>query len=181
VQVASILQYLNGRLDLLTLTFLVSVKELGYYAAGAALGQLALLVSSASFIRGITGQTDAVDRAGISIAAVIAGLVVVAAPVAVPLVFGVSFGAAIPIARILAIGTVANYALQGACGRLLNKRRPRSVALCQGVGVVAFAGGIAAFPTLQGVAWSSVISFIVSLVVAHLTLRLASRPKADGP
>jgi O-antigen/teichoic acid export membrane protein len=177
-QVGTILQYLNGRLDLLALTFLVSAHDLGYYAAGASLGQLPLLMASAGSIRGMTGETDAIDKAGIGIAGLLASIVIVASPVIVPGVFGASFEPAVPIARILAIGTVINYALQGSCGRLLRRRRPWRVAFSQGVGVVIFGMGIAAFPTLLGVAWSSVSSFAVSLVIAQLALRMPIQQRA---
>lgn len=173
-QVGNILQYLNGRLDLLALTFLVSVAGLGYYSAGAALGQAAMLMASAGVLRGITGEAKRTDFVGIGIAAILAGVVILAAPALVPLLFGASFAPAVPIARILAIGGVANYALQGACGRLLGIRQPWKVAFSQGVGVIVFGAGIAAFHTLQGVAWSSVVSFAVSLVVAEASLRLTS-------
>jgi O-antigen/teichoic acid export membrane protein len=169
--IANILQYLNGRLDLLALTFLVSVGGLGYYSAGAAVGQAAMLMASAGVLRGITGEAKRTDLVGIGIAAILSGAVILASPMLVPMLFGASFEPAVPIARILAIGAVANYALQGVCGRLLGRRQPWMVALSQGVGLIVFAIGIAAFHTLQGVAWSSVVSFTVSLVVAQVALR----------
>jgi O-antigen/teichoic acid export membrane protein len=180
-QVGTILQYLNGRLDLLALTLIVPPQALGYYAAGASLGQLPLLMASAGSIRGMTGETDATDTVGIGIAAILASIVIVSAPVVVPGVFGASFQPAIPIARILAIGTVINYALQGSCGRLLRRRRPWMVAFSQGVGVVVFGVGIAAFPTLLGVAWSSVGSFAVSLVIAQLALQMPTPQRVALP
>ena len=55
-----ILQYLNARLDLLALSFLVSAQSLGYYAVGASLGQVALLTASAGFlISSMSGLTIA--------------------------------------------------------------------------------------------------------------------------
>ena len=46
----------SGRLDLLTLTFLVSASGLGYYSAGAALGQSAMFLASAGGLRGMMGE-----------------------------------------------------------------------------------------------------------------------------
>jgi O-antigen/teichoic acid export membrane protein len=173
--VANILQYLNGRLDLLALTFLGSVAGLGYYSAGAALGQAAMFMASAGGLRGITGEAKRTDFVGIGIAAILAGVVILASPVLVPLLFGASFEPGVPIARILAIGAVVNYALQGACGRLFARRQPWATALSQGIGVIVFTAGIAASHTLQGVAWASVISFTVSLIVAEMALRITSQ------
>jgi O-antigen/teichoic acid export membrane protein len=170
----NLLIYLNGRLDLLTLSLLVSPKELGYYATGAAIGQLTMLMANAGFIRGITGERVSADFIGIALSATLASLIIVAAPLFVPLLFGASFEAAVPIARILAIGGVINYALQAASGRLLRRRQPSMVVLSQGLGVVVFAIGITLFPTLQGVAWSSVTSFAASLTIAQTILHLPS-------
>jgi len=171
----TILQYLNGRLDLLALSFLVGPASLGLYSVGAALGQLSLLTANAGVLRGMTGEAKRTDFVGLAFAGLIATLVIVAAPFVIPLVFGKSFVAAVSIARILAIGGVVNYALQGACGRLLGRRQPWMVVLSQAIGVVVFVIGIAIFRTLEGVASSSVISFLVSLLVAHAALRLDER------
>lgn len=179
--VANILQYLNGRLDLLALTVLVSVAGLGYYSAGAALGQAAMLMASAGGLRGMTGEAKRTDFVGIGIAAILGGVVILASPVLVSLLFGASFQPAVPIARILAIGAVVAYALQGTCGRLFAKRQPWFVALSQGIGVIVFMAGILASHTLQGVAWASVISYAVSLVVAEIALRITDRGSSALP
>ena len=91
--------------------------------------------------------------------------------------FGSSFDGAVPIARILAVGAVVNYALQAADGRLLYQRRPWTVVCTQGVGVVVFAIGIIAFPTPEGIAWSSVASFAVSFVLAQIALLVRGEPE----
>ena len=177
-QVANVLQYLNGRLDLLVLTFLVSASARGDYAAGAAVGQIALLMAAAGAIRGMTGQAHRTDFVGIAMSMALAAIVFVLAPTVIPLVFGSSFEGAVPIARILAIGAVVNYALQAADGRLLWQRRPWTVVCTQGVGVVVFAIGIVAFPTPEGIAWSSVVSFAVSFILAQIALLLRGEPEA---
>lgn len=173
---ANILQYLNGRLDLLILPLMVAPGVLGIYSAGAALGQLAVFMASAGVVRGITGESKATDFIGLAVAILLAGIVIFASPLVIPLVFGTAFDAAVPIARILAIGSVANYALQAACGRLLGRRQPWGVVFSQGVGVVVFLVGIATFRTMEGVAWSSVVSFIAALAVAQVALRLTDEP-----
>jgi len=172
----TILQYLNGRLDLLALSFLVSPAALGLYSVGSALGQLSILTANAGVVRGITGESKATDFIGLALAAGFAIVVIVASPVVIPLVYGDRFMAAVSIARILAIGGVANYLLQAATGQLLSRRRPGMVVLSQGAGAALFLIGITIFRTLEGVAWSSVVSFVVSLLIAEVELRMASRP-----
>jgi O-antigen/teichoic acid export membrane protein len=172
----TILQYLNGRLDLLALSFLVSPAALGLYSVGAALGQLSILTANAGVVRGITGESKATDFTGLALAAGFAIIVIVASPIVIPLVYGDRFMAAVSIARILAIGGVANYLLQAGTGQLLSRRRPWIVVLSQGSGAAVFVFGITIFRTLEGVAWSSVVSFLVSLLIAEAALRLADRP-----
>jgi O-antigen/teichoic acid export membrane protein len=132
-------------------------------------------MASAGSLRGITGEAKSVDLVGIGGAIVLALVVIVASPFLVPLIFGASFMPAVPIARILAAGGAVNFALQGACGRLVGRRRPWMAVFSQGVGVAVFAVGIAAFHSLEGVAWSSVASFVVSLVIAETALRATSQ------
>lgn len=169
-QVVNILQYLNGRLDLLALTFLASSTGLGYYSAGAALGQVTILMASVGYFRGITGEAKRIDLIGVGMATLLAAVVIAASPLLIPAIFGASFVPAVPIARILAIGGVLNYALQGACGRLVGMRKPSMAVLSQGIGVAVFIMGIALFRELQGVAWSSVASFAVAVLVAEVAL-----------
>ena len=171
----TILQYLNGRLDLLALSFLVPAADLGLYSVGSALGQLSVLTANAGVVRGITGESKTTDFMGLAMATAFAVVVILTSPFVIPLVYGGRFSEAIPIARILAIGGIANYALQAASGRLLSRRQPWVVVVSQGVGVAVFVIGIALFRTLEGVAWSSVASFIASAAIAHVALRRRSR------
>ena len=172
----TILQYLNGRLDLLALSFLVSPAALGLYSVGAAVGQLSILTANAGVVRGITGESKATDLAGLVLAAALGAVVIVASPVVIPLVYGDRFVGAVAVARILAIGGVVNYVLQAATGRLLSRRRPWAVVLSQGTGAVVFVIGITIFRTLEGVSLSSVASFIISLLIVEAELRFADWP-----
>ncbi|MGI8608517.1 MAG: lipopolysaccharide biosynthesis protein [Candidatus Dormibacteria bacterium] len=178
--VGVVLQYLNGRLDVLALSFMVTPAALGYYSAGAALGQIALITASAGVIRGITRRATGVDLVGLAVAGALAVIVIVVAPVVVPAVFGDQFRPAVPVARILALGAVMNYALQASCGQLVGMRRPALVAISQGVGVAVFAVGILMFPNVYGVAWSSVGSFAVSLLITQMMLRMIAHKSVGG-
>lgn len=167
-QTANILTYLNGQLDLLTLTLISTSSAVGIYAVGASTGQLVVLLGSAAIIRGLTGEAGkGRDRLGVVASILIALIVISVAPFVVPALFGSAFRQGVRIAQILAIGSVFNYLLQVESGQLLGRNRPWQATIAQGVGVIVFAGMLVPFHTLQGVAWSSVISYVISFVVAE--------------
>jgi O-antigen/teichoic acid export membrane protein len=169
--VANALQYVNARLDVLTLSFLVSSSSLGVYAVGASLGQSVVLLGSAGVIRGITGKATRADLRGLALTSTFAAAVMLLAPFLIPRIFGEEFENATAVAQILCVGGVLNYALQGLAGRLLGQGRAIAVAVAQAAGLPAFAAGIAISRTLEGVAWASNASFAISLVVALVLVR----------
>ncbi|MDQ1365993.1 MAG: hypothetical protein QOG97_2671 [Acidimicrobiaceae bacterium] len=180
-QAANILQYLNGRLDLLVLPFLVSTGQVGYYAVGAGAGQIPFLLGAAAAIRGITGQSRKTDAGGLLLVAAACASIIVTAPFVIPLVFGNTFRPSVVIAEILAGGALVNYALQSTSGRLLGINRPWDVAIAQGIGAIGFGCGIATFPTLRGAAWSSVASFAASAVAGQLLWQYRTGHRSTDP
>jgi glycosyltransferase involved in cell wall biosynthesis/O-antigen/teichoic acid export membrane protein len=183
VQVASILQYLNARLDLLALPFRVSPAALGLYAVGAAPAQALIFLGSAGALRGLTGEAERRDMRAIAAVAVLASVWFFLAPSVIPLLFGDAFRGSIPVARILAIGAVAGFALQEAGGRLVGDSRPGALAIAQGIGAGTFLVGFLIANTITGVAVASAVSYVVSLVGAELFLarRTARTPSPHDP
>ena len=178
-QGANALQYINNRLDLLYLGAAGRTRDVGLYAAGAALGQAVLFIGTAATIRGFTGQRDRFDWGGLAVVSILAALTIVVAPVAIPIAFGHAFSPAIRVGQILGVGAIVNYALQSHCGRLLGASRPNAVTLAHGLGVPAFALGIWLKPTLDGVAVASVASYVVSLVAASIMVEGAAPAGSD--
>jgi O-antigen/teichoic acid export membrane protein len=178
-QFANAMQYLNSRLDILTLSLFSSSKEVGLYSVGVALGQATVLLGSAGIIRGIMGKSTSLDRNGTAATAVLGILVAIASPFVIPTLFGSAFDSSIRVAQIIAIGGAINYALLSSSGRLLGAGRPWLMALSEGCGAVAFAAGIAISRNIDVVAIASVLSYAVSLVVAQLCL--ARLPKQHEP
>ena len=180
-QTGNLLQYLNGRLDILALSFLVTPRSVGYYVVGAGVAQATLLLGTAGVVRAMTGETARWDGVGIAIACALAAVVAVISPFAIPWIFGADFRPSVPIAQILALGGPVNYGLQVACGRLLAANRPWEVAVAQGAGVVFFGSIIVAAPTVRGAAWASVLSYAVSFVIAEQRVRrLHTSPTTGG-
>jgi O-antigen/teichoic acid export membrane protein len=178
-QVANAMQYLNSRLDILTLSLFSSSKEVGLYSVGVALGQATVLLGSAGIIRGIMGESTSLDRNGTVGTAILGALVAIASPFVIPALFGSAFDPSIRVAQIIAIGGAINYALLSSSGRLLGAGRPWLMALSEGCGALAFAVGIAISRNIDVVAIASVVSYAVSLIIAQLCL--ARLPKQHSP
>jgi O-antigen/teichoic acid export membrane protein len=176
-QVANAMQYLNSRLDIVSLSLLASPREVGLYSVGYATGQATVLLGSAGIIRGITGRATKLDRGGVLATALLGCLIALFSPIVIPLVFGQAFTPSIRVAQIIALGGAISYAMQSVSGRLLGAGRPWLMALAEGCGAVAFGIGIAISRQIDVVALSSVASFAVSLAVAQLCL--AKIPHTD--
>ncbi len=170
-QAANSLQYLNSRLDILYLAATAASAVVGVYAVGASIGQAMMFLASAGILRGVTGRQKRFDWAGVGGMVLVAALISVVAPAVVPRVFGDEFEGAIVVAQLLSFGAVLNFALQSLAGRLLGEGRPLAVAAVQGIGVPAFAVGIAISDSIEGVALSSVLSYGVSLLAAIVVTR----------
>jgi O-antigen/teichoic acid export membrane protein len=169
-QAANAMQYLNSRLDIVSLSLLTTPKEVGLYSVGYATGQATVVLGSAGIIRGITGRATKLDRRGVLGTALLGCAIALVSPIAIPLVFGQAFVPSIRVAQIIALGGAINYAMQSSSGRLLGAGRPWLMALAEGCGAVAFGMGIAVSRQIDAVALSSVASFAVSLAVAQLCL-----------
>jgi hypothetical protein len=179
-QVANAMQYLNSRLDVLTLSLLATSRQVGLYAAGVAVGQATVVLGSAGIVRGLTGSATKLDKRGV-IGTAIAGLFVATiCPIVIPVLFGDRFVPSIRVAQIIAVGGAINFALQSSSGRLLGAAKPWRMALAEGAGTIAFALGIFLSRALNIVAISSVISYGVAFVVAQvLLLHSPTRPEVQ--
>jgi stage V sporulation protein B len=176
-QIANVLTYLNGQLDLLTLTLIASSGVVGSYAVGASVSQVVVLFGSAAIVRGLTGEREGRDRLAGLASVLIALAVIVGAPTFVPLVFGTAFRSSVLVAQILAVGSVFNFFLLSACGQLLGKNRPWHATVAQAVGVVVFGAVLVPFHSLRDVAVASDVSYLVSLAIAESMLLLVARSK----
>ncbi|HEX7167611.1 MAG TPA: hypothetical protein VF230_11585 [Acidimicrobiales bacterium] len=170
-QAASVMQFLNSRLDLLMLSLMAPSRDVGVYAVGVAFGQVAVFVGSAGAIRGLTGEAKGIDVRGAGVVAGAGVLLAASAPWAIPRVFGESFGASVPVAQVLALGSPVNYLLQLMSGRLLGRRQPLRLALVQGAGAGVFLLGILISRVPTSVAVASVASYTVALLAAFRAVR----------
>jgi len=169
----SALQYLNTRLDLLVLPLLASRSAVGIYAVGAAAGQLIVSAGSAGVVRGLAGRSERRDVSAILVAATLASLVVLTAPSLVPLLFGESFRASVPVTQVLAIGGIFGFMLQQGSGTLLGLGHTWDVARAQGFGALMFGFGILVSDTIVGIAAASMVSYFCALVTVEYFVRRA--------
>jgi O-antigen/teichoic acid export membrane protein len=168
--IASIVQYVNTRLDLLALAFRFSNAAVGIYAIGAAPAQILVGLGSAGVLRAVTGEMTERDLKAIVVVALVAGGWAVSCPWLITFVFGPQFEPSVPVAQILALGAVPGFALLQASGRLLGQGRSRAVAAAEGAGSLVFLAGFLAAKTVVGVAWASSASYLAGLIAAEVLL-----------
>jgi O-antigen/teichoic acid export membrane protein len=170
-QLATALQFLNARLDLLVLPFFVSASEVGVYAVASGAAQFVALGGTAAYVRHFSLGHRARDRGGLLIACGLAAVLTASASWVLPAVFGREFRASASLARILSIGGIATFGALAATGVLLAAHRPKAVVAAQGAGVTLFVAGIVIDQDPRWIAWVSTTSFVVSWVVAEALAR----------
>ncbi|SBW22303.1 hypothetical protein FDG2_2439 [Candidatus Protofrankia californiensis] len=168
IQLATTMQYLNNRLDLLVAPLILARDDVGWYAVGASVGQLLGFLGTANALRGLVGRSAGIDVRGTLVVATIACVGAAFASHAVPLVFGAGFAPAVPVAQVLLLGGVAAFCLQGCTWRLVGATAQRAAAASQGLGAVVFALGVAVEPTMIGLAWANALSTLVALAAGEM-------------
>jgi O-antigen/teichoic acid export membrane protein len=166
-QLASVLKYLNSRLDLLALPLRFASPLVGIYAVAAALPQVAVSFGAAGELRGLIGESASQDRRANAFVALLTVTWFATCGWLIPAVFGARYEPSVPVARILAVGILPGFALQQASGRLLGQGRTLSLAVAQGAGAAVFLLGFLLSSRIEAVAWASSISYLVSLIVAE--------------
>lgn len=180
--VGSVLYFINLRADVMMMPLRFSSADVGIYAVAAATGQLVVLLGSANLIRGLAGERHParlVDRAGLSIAVVLAGSIAAAAGWMVPLLYGPTFTDVPLPARLLCVSGVLLYVSQGLNGRLAGSGRPWATALVNGIGVLTF---VVLFPwadTVVEMACANVTSTAASLFAAWWLSRHSRTPTRE--
>jgi O-antigen/teichoic acid export membrane protein len=179
---------LNSSADQLTLGLLVPVSSLGIYSgAASASSPLASLVGSVGMVRlptvaALTGEAKtaaawrAIRQATWSLA-LVAPVLAVALPWAVPYVYGARYAAAVVPAEILLLGTALS-ALAGVADDMLRAHgRPGFVSVTQGAGGVITAVGTFLFARhlLTAVSAASSLGFAFAFALALVRLRAATR------
>ena len=181
---ATIPQWLNLRLDQLIVIALLDARALGLYVVAVAWSSAAhplATVVACNAVPALAGATDTrqrarvVYRAGIAAAIGTSVLLLAATPTLLPLIFGVEFRAAIPVALVMALagGVEAINAVGAECLRGVGRPRAVLVAECVGLAVTAVAlpvlvllGGI------LGAAWASLLTYSVILVAQRRLMRV---------
>lgn len=183
-QFASMVKYVNTRLDLLALPFRFSSAAVGIYAIGAAPAQVLVGLGSAGTLRAVTGERTHRDLRATVVVALVAGGWALTCPWLIIFVFGPQFESSVPVAQVLALGSVPGFALQQASGRLLGQGRSLALAAAEGAGSLVFLAGFLAAKTVVGIAWASSASYLIALIAAEVLLlrgaAIGERPGRDG-
>lgn len=159
-----------SRLDQVLIAPLAGARELGFYAAAVAIGELPYVVSAATDAVMLSkdaaeandGRAELAGRLTFLVTALVAGVLALAAPLLVRLAFGEAFKPATPMLQLLLLAAVLNTPGSTAGAVLMARGRPgvRSISLTAACVInvallpvlVPWAGGV-------GAAWASVISY----------------------
>jgi O-antigen/teichoic acid export membrane protein len=188
--VAALPQWLNLRLDQLVMIALLAPESLGLYAVAVAWGGAAqplATVLAYVAVPALASTDDArrkahlVYRSGAIVSACAAALLLAITPVALPMLFGAEFSAAVPAALILAAaGAITGMnAVGGECLRGLG--RPRGVLLAEIAGLVVTCIAVPVLIPIAGIVGAATASLASYLAILLVQRRLISTAgDADG-
>jgi O-antigen/teichoic acid export membrane protein len=176
-------RWLNLRLDQLVVIALLDARALGLYVVAVAWSSAAhplAQVVAHNAVPALAGAQDTrhrsrlVYRAGAVAASVTSGLLLVATPMLLPIVFGADFKDAIPVALVMVLAGAleATNAVGAEC--LLGVGRPRAVLIaeCVGLGVTVVALPVLVLLTgIIGAACASLLSYSAILIAQQRLLR----------
>ncbi|MFI5494856.1 lipopolysaccharide biosynthesis protein [Actinoplanes sp. NPDC051859] len=180
--VGSVLSFLASRIDLIVVSALFGLTEVGLYAVASSLGQLASIFGAANLMRGLTGRTrrSGIDVGGLLAAAAMTVAVAASAGWLITTVYGTEFAGAGEITRYLCIGGLLFYIRQGLNGQLAGLGRTWATAWANGVGVAAFAALAPFAHSLAQVAVFSSAAAAMSTAASYVLLR-RSMPQETSP
>lgn len=180
--VGSVLSFLSTRIDVMAVSLLFGLREVGLYAVASSVGQLAMVFGSASLIRGITGKSGSsgIDRLGLIAVSTMTGLIVIGAPLLVVAAYGEPFAPAASPARYLCLAGLMLYIRQGMNGWLAGAGKSWDTAIANGAGVAVFVAFVALADSMEALAVLTTLSAAVSTGTAYLLVhRLAPRAEAQ--
>jgi O-antigen/teichoic acid export membrane protein len=139
----------NARLDQLLMVTLTSASQLGLYAVAVSMAGVLSVFAGAlgpallpRVAQGEEALAGRVCRMSLLISTLGAAVLASLCPLALPLLFGARFNAAVPMALILIAASVPNAGTQVLTSALLAADRPRVVALAEGSSVVVTVAGL---------------------------------------
>jgi len=195
---------LNMRLDQMLMTALVMPRLLGLYAVavawGGAVSPLLSAVGIVLFPRvasqpSVAGSMSTLAKGfslTMALGIVIGGLVLILTPIAVPLIFGVEFKAAVPPAMLLVLGGVVS-SIKGTLGEgVRGLGESKVILLGEGLGLAVTAAGLILLlrpAEMIGAATASVLGYCVTtwVLIAQIrrrtgyTLKFLLWPWEDSP
>jgi O-antigen/teichoic acid export membrane protein len=180
----------NARLDQLLMVSLVAPRQLGLYAVAVSLAGVTNIFAGAlgpallpRVARGEEALGAQLCRVSLLVSVLVGIGLAALCPLALPLLFGASFGAAVPMALVLIAASVPNAGTQVLTSALLGVGRPRIVAVSEAVSVgITVVGLLLLLGPLGGLGAALVsaaaytVTFVILLAGARARLGL---PLAD--
>ncbi len=182
---------ISWRLDQAIMAGFVASEDLGYYAIavslaeipGMIIGALAPYVFSQAANRSDLGLVARASRMILAFSVVTNGLLILATPLVVEVMFGSDFHPAVPLARILLVGNIF-LTLDGVLGAgLFAAGRPGLRSVSQVVGAVITIVGLLVLIPAMGTTGAALVSLVAYAITSVITLallaRVAERSAAD--
>jgi O-antigen/teichoic acid export membrane protein len=139
----------NARLDQLLMVSLTTARQLGLYAVAVSLAGVLSVFAGAlgpallpRVARGEEALGARMCRASLFVSVLAAAALAALCPLALPLLFGARFGAAVPMALVLIAASVPNAGTQVLTSALFAADRPRVVAASEVVSVAITVAGL---------------------------------------
>lgn len=175
---------MNSRLDQFVLAFMVSSAALGQYAVAVSLSVLAgpLVmafghVAFPSLARGerVVETVRTVIKGSVVLSVVCLSVILTAAPIVVPVLFGSGYESVTAILFVLAPGAAVVVVNQVLGDVLRGLGRPGAVAMCEWAGIVSTVAGLVLLVPHVGVMGAAVTSTATYIVVFLLLLHYVSK------
>jgi O-antigen/teichoic acid export membrane protein len=187
---ATIPHWLNLRLDQLIVIALLDARALGLYVVAVAWSSAAhplAEVVAHNAVPALAGATDKWQRARLvyragAIAAIGTSVVLVAmTPTLLPLIFGVEFRAAIPVALVMVLAGAVEAANAVGAECLRGVGRPRAVLVAEGVGLAVTVVALPILVVLGGIMGAACAALLSYSAIVVAQRRLLRKPDEEVP
>jgi O-antigen/teichoic acid export membrane protein len=174
---------LNNRLDQALLPAVVSAHDLGLYSVAVTVAEVPLIISTVTS-RNVLSEVAAGESTRVIFRTIATGsagtlaacaLIGVAAPVAVPLVFGPGFRGAVGLTWILLVAALFSFVAEVLIAVLVGRGRPGRASVAPGAGaavtVIGFALGWHTMSAME----ASLIALVTQITTGLIALLLVTR------
>jgi O-antigen/teichoic acid export membrane protein len=186
---AMVPQWLNQRLDQLIVIALLDARALGLYVVAVAWSSAAhplAMVVAHNALPALAGASDIGQRAhlvyrmGAIAATGTSVLLLVATPALLPLIFGIEFQSAVPVALVMVLAGAAEATNLVGAECLRGVGRPRAILLAECVGLAVTLVTLPVLVLVAGIIGAAAASLLSDTAILVTQRRLMRTPRVDA-